>query len=335
MTTINGRPWHCRIAATALLLTATACATTESNLEAASLDNARNKAALIAGGDSSSLMSAALLAWSFPQGPAARTGVPDNDRLALVERAAALAPADAAIASLAVTLCLDTSGCDALAAAARFRGVDAGNAAGWLADLRTATDQGPDAVDTVLRSMATGTSFNLHFNQLVTYVVDSSARAHVNLTRPSGKVAAPFERLVNAVGIVSAEGIPALQSFALACTDPAHRSTRAEACRAILRATTSADTALIQSLGARLRVQLDAPGDPDRIAAEAWRRTYEWQRDQTSASETSFWNRNARAQTQLRLVASLPREQDVMRAMLEKYGRPVEPPATWKPAGSP
>ena len=213
--------------------------------------------------------------------------------------------------------------------------MDAGNAAGWLPNLRAAVDQGPEAVDAVLRSMATATSINLYFIPLVTEIADAFARAHISPGSRPGKPAGAFERMAYAAGSAAARAVPALQSFTHACADPAHRATRVQPCRTILQATASADTVLIASLGARLRVRFDAPGDPDRVAAESWRRTYEWQQAQLMALETSIWHVNTRAETRLKLMASLPREQDVMIAMLEKYGRPVEPPADWQPATSP
>ena len=213
--------------------------------------------------------------------------------------------------------------------------MDAGNAAGWLPNLRAAVDQGPEAVDAVLRSMATATSFNLYFNRVVTDIADAFARAHISSGSRPGKPAGPFERMAYAAGTAAARAVPALQSVTHACADPARRATRAEPCRAILQVTASADTVLIASLGARLRVRLEAPEDPDRVAAESWRRIYEWQRTQSMALEYSIWHVDARAETRLKLMASLPRDQDVMIAMLEKYGRPVEPPADWQPATSP
>ena len=42
---------------------------------------------------------------------------------------------------------------------------------------------------------------------------------------------------------------------------------------------------------------------------------------------------NRRIAEELRLMARLPGEMDVMKAMLQRHGRAVEPPADWQPPG--
>jgi hypothetical protein len=132
--------------------------------------------------------------------------------------------------------------------------------------------------------------------------------------------------------------LQALQTLSRACTDGARRAIRDDACNAILQAMARGDEAMIQALAAQLRIRRGAAGDPDRRAAQQWRRAWAWQRAQL---RSVMWapsvalvplRSNRRFATELRLMATLPGEMQVMQAMLRRYGRAVEPPAGWQPS---
>lgn len=328
---LPSRVWVALAAAGTLL---TACATTPTT-EQIDRDNAQIKAALIAQGDASSLTAAAMLAWSLSSGPPPLTRVPDPDQLALIGKAADLATSDPAIAWTKLKLCAMAPGCDSLADAATFRAVDPSNAAGWMPDLDAAGESRPDDVDAILRSMAKATTFNLYFDRLVTEIADAfeRARARTGLTRDQAST--PLYRLAWATGLTASQNVPPFQVLAHACTDPSRRATRRDPCDAILKTMAQGDTVLVQSVAASIRIRTEDPGSPARTAAEAWRRNLAWQQEQMASLEIALFRFNDRAAERLRLMASLPKESDVMRSILENHGIAVEPPPGWKPRGSP
>jgi hypothetical protein len=300
---------------------------------------ARVKAILVNRGDAASLMTAALLAWSWSPGPPPLVQLPDADQLALARRALQLAPADPAMAWVMLSLCMGLPGCDDLAAAARFRAVDPMDAAGWLPDLQAAGARSPQAVDAVLSAMARATTFNLYYNRRVTVIADAYRRA--GTTPLSTRRPRPPALFGAAVSLAAprAPVLQALQTLSRACTDGARRAIRDDACDAILHAMADGDEAMIRALSAQLRIQRGTAGDPDRLAAQRWRRTWAWQRTQLRsvmfAPSVALvpLRSNRRFAAELRLMAALPAEMQVTQAMLRRYGRAVEPPAGWQPPG--
>ena len=103
----------------------------------------------------------------------------------------------------------------------------------------------------------------------------------------------------------------------------------------MLDAMARGDTILVQSVAASIHIRTEDPGSPARTAAEAWRHNLTWQQEQMGSLEISLFHFNDRAAERLRLMATLSNESDVMRAILENHGIPVEPPPGWKPRGSP
>jgi hypothetical protein len=289
-------------------------------------------------GGAASLMTAALLAWSWSTGPAPLVQLPDVDQLALARRAMQRSPADPAVAWVMLSLCMGRPGCDELAAATHFRTVDPMDAAGWLPDLQAADTRSPQAVDAVLGAMAQDTTFNLYYNRRVTAIADAYRRAAT--TPLSTRRPRPATLFGAAVSLARphAPVLQALQTLSRACTDGARRAIRDDACNAILQAMARGDEAMIQALAAQLRIRRGAAGDPDRRAAQQWRRAWAWQRAQL---RSVMWapsvalvplRSNRRFATELRLMATLPGEMQVMQAMLRRYGRAVEPPAGWQPS---
>jgi hypothetical protein len=95
------------------------------------------------------------------------------------------------------------------------------------------------------------------------------------------------------------------------------------------------DTTLIQELAASMRIRREPPDDPGRVAAEVRRRTLAWQQQQFARLVFPPFHFNQRAAECLNLMASLPTEDDVMRAMLKNHHRPLEPPTDWRRGRAP
>ncbi|MGH8142985.1 MAG: hypothetical protein ACREU2_10770 [Steroidobacteraceae bacterium] len=303
--------------------TMTAAQVTQRNAE-----NTRVKTLLIAQGDARSLMTAALLASSWAPGPPPLKRIADPDQWALAQRATALAPKDRALAWAKVALCARSSGCDDLGTARQFRAIDPANAAGWLPDLAAAAKHSTAAVTAVLTAMSRTTAFNLYFNQRVVEIAD--AYQQIGTTPTYRHSPGAMARLFAAGGLVAAQPVPALQELARAC-DEVHPD-RNQACEAILATMARGDEDLIQSLAAEITIRRDAPDDPGRIAAQRLLRTSAWQEHLLGPIESAPFALNRRAAERLRLMALLPTEDEVTRALLRRHHRPLEPPAQWRPA---
>lgn len=280
----------------------------------ASADWSRQAAlALVDRGDAHSLATAALLdAGAGPEWAA---------------RASALAPDDAAIAWIRLRACAARPGCDVREAATALRWIDADNAAAWLPTLSAAVkDKDRVEIDRVLTDMAQGRHFDLYWNPIVVMMVDTLKHAAKRL--PAGAPNGDAARLAAVVGIAAARLIPPFQPVGEACREAAAGTDRHEACLKVARLLQQGDTVVGEIFGCGLeKRQLPVDSKEARALAEH-RRVLEWRMASTGKFDLPLlpWLRNAHARWRIARMRSLPREQDVVLAVLREQALPLYPP---------
>lgn len=301
-----------------------ACASTPTAQQLAQ-ETARERAALIRQGGAFSLMTAALIEWSRHSRSPGKAIV-DPELNSLVQEAVTLAPTDRALAWTSVALCGDIAGCDAKAAAARFRSLDPANAAGWLPDLAAIHDPSDPGVDAVLAKMGRSTTFLMYFNRRVVETADALTRVGAH---PGYGIDAAA-RVSMAAALVAAEPAPGIQVLARAC-DTRTKGTRERDCDAVLMAMAHGDEVLLQMLAAGIQIRRRGADDTVRASALTVRRTLAWQMQLLPSVEFWPFSPDERASERLRLMKSLPSETEVMEAMLRIHHQRLKPPAGWTP----
>ena len=312
----------------ASLLALVGCATPEQleqrNAAKRAAWTAQTVDALIAQGDASSLMAAALL-FRDPR----QLSLVGPEPLTLAERAQERAPTDPAAAWLRYALCAGTVTCDAVSSGARLRMLDPDNGMGWWPDLQlSVTNRDVAASDQILDHLANAQSFRVYFNPTAVQVTDA-------LGRVSGPAARALHlhgqsmALMTAMGGFAAQGIPPLQVLSNACRDATHAAARRATCMKIFSTLmNTADSTLLQSFGASLSLRLAPRGSTEFLAAERWHRTQDWRNAQFGILFNS-WRIAAALKVQLTAMRQFAREEDSVLAVLRHYRRPFDPPADW------
>jgi hypothetical protein len=277
--------------------------------------------------DADSLAAAAALAF-FAHPPRARAAATAAHALGveLATRASARAPADDGIAWLRLELCAAAAGCDIRDAATAMRWVDADNGAAWLPTLLLAErEHNAVDVDRILNEMAQTTRFEFHWTRLVVLLFD--ALRHASRTLPAGYVPTDLARYQEALGVIDAEVLPPLAPLGSLCrSSPEHR----EPCMRIARRMQHADTVIAQMAGFSLeRYWLAPDGREARVLAER-RRLLQWRIEAADRADEPLlpWSRNAWARRRIGAMRTIPREEDLLLAVLRQNHLPVEPPAS-------
>jgi hypothetical protein len=299
-------------AVVALLLAARAGCDTgqQADRDASAADShADTRAALLAAGDADSLEAAALL-------------TPKNlsvERLELVSRAAAAAPARPDLAWLALQSCIQAESCDVTPREAGLRAVDPGNGAAWMGTLARAA-AGTPQLRASLAGIADSARFDIYWNPLIVHVADALERTKTMEDR---------EAIVLAIGLAAAQAIPALQQMSRGCGDAAHAQPADPGiCRKLSAVLRHSDTAIVEGLGLSIALRVwPASSDEYRRAADEirvlhfrMRQPGEWSSVATS---------DERAKRYLRQLATHRTEQEALVADLISAGIDPSPPAGW------
>ncbi|MGH8158037.1 MAG: hypothetical protein ACREPQ_07945 [Rhodanobacter sp.] len=272
--------------------------------------------------DADALVTAAGLARSLPDG-ASRS-------LSLLDRAAALAPKAADIGLLDVAQCSTQPGCDVLSREARVRGIDPQNGDAWMAALHNASEHSDQArIDDALSNMAHSTYFNFYFASLGRRFINGLNRVPLPLGGPADHADTPeAQRQVQAMGMVAALAIPAMQDLVHACKPGSSASeSRRETCRAIATSMERGDTLIANMVGLRLH-EWSTRDAADRAEALVQRRRLQWRMHQL---HTITGTPALPPTKQVTTMLAHEREADSIDAMLADAGRPLEPPADWQP----
>jgi hypothetical protein len=289
-------------------------------------------------GDPDSLVAIALLSES-PLLPLDRL---DSAAIEALRRAALSAPDNAVIAALRLFACLTAKECDETEPAAALQRLDPGNAAALVPRVRSALRSGDaDAIDAAVAEFAGATTFNLHQNPGIVSAIDALGRA--TLPRRPGS-----DEFVD-VRYLTAEMLGAYSTYALSlfessgtvteiCRDAVLGSARHSNCVRAFKLMMSADTSILQILGASLTCRI-APADSAQVAtAREFMRRFEWTgilrseamgpippSEGDSSAIRRFLIQDHEA---MRLHA---REDDARRAHLISLGMDPDPPEDWMP----
>jgi hypothetical protein len=277
-------------------------------------------AALVQRGDAASLATAALLSLKHAAGDAAAA-------LELATRASEAAADDPAIGWIHVRVCASVPGCDLRDAATAVRWLDPDNAAAWLPTLAAAQrDKDGTEVDRVLADMAQGERFDFYWNRIVALMYDALKAVSRNL--PKNALESDALRLDSVAGLAAGEVMPPLRPLMDACRESSLATERRESCLKIAKSMQQGDTIMTQIAGLELERRFVAPdGREFRTLAER-RRTLEWRvaNAEQFAAPVLPWLKNAHARWRIARMRSLPREDDVLIAILRAQGMPIDPP---------
>ncbi len=283
--------------------------------------------ALSARGGADALAAAAALSFVGETKPRPDLARGDSQALELASQASELAPDSAAIGWIRLRVCTLTPGCDVRAAATALRWLDPDNAAAWLPNLAAAhRDRDQVEVDRVLADMAQGVRFDFYWNRIAV-LLDDQLRA-VAKSLPRGYIDSEAARLDEALGITSGEFIPPFSTLMEACRESTPGTARRESCFKIAKSMQQGDTVITQIAGLGLEKRMVVVDGREFRALVDKRRVLEWR----VASAAKFdqpilpWLKNAHARWQLARMRALPREEDVLLAILRQEGMPIEPP---------
>lgn len=289
---------------------------------------------LAARGDVESLLDAALLLPLVCDGHD-DCGAEQAERARLLAAAARVAPAHPLIAFLQAENCMWTGDC--AAAYRRLAAIDPDNLFAHLGLLHAAATTGdPAALDRALRDAAAVPLYDTYHAEL-TAELDRALR---RLPTPSAAVRAQLAlamglrgaldedgaRLVQALGVSMAMGIPPLQTLVQTChVDSVQQvPARRAPCLALLARMAASDTTLARSVGLIRLIALTA----GTAGGAHWRerlREFAWVQERFFALQSAMNVEDLRRQLELG-------EWEMMRAMLRRHGVPLLPPSGWLPA---
>ena len=266
-------------------------------------------------GDASSLATAALLG---------RSGA---SALALANRAAQLAPDDAAIGWVDLRVCASTPGCDSRGIAAAMRWLDPDNAAAWLPTLDSAVGTHDDEeTSRVLTHMARGSSLDFYWNPIVARAFDALRSIAARIPgHPLDSDTAILAAVERAAGRLI---VPPLSALATVCRNSRSGSPRRTACEKIAQLLRHADTIDAQYAGYSIGRRFARYGSPGFRALGEARRVLEWRVANAARFDAPLlpWLRSAHARWRVEQMRTLTRQEDVIIAVLRHQGMPIDPP---------
>jgi hypothetical protein len=268
--------------------------------------HADTRAALLAAGDVDSLEAAALL-----------TPKPVVERLQLVLRAAAAAPARIDLAWLALALCIPVESCDVAPLEARLRALDPGEGSAWMGTLaRTAA--GTSQFAAAFAGAAGSDRVDIYWNPLIVHVAQAVMRTRTMEDQ---------QAVVLAIGLGAAQAIPPFQQLVRPCKDVSQPENLGT-CRKLSAALRHGDSFLVESLGLSIARRLwPASSDEYREATEQTRVLH--YRLRTLGATVPDLTSEAGANRYLGFLAGHRTEQEAFVAALVERGISPSPPAGW------
>lgn len=247
----------------------------------------------------------------------------------LVKQAAEQSPERKEIAWLHAQLCLQTRGCDSAAPDARLRKLDPANGTTWLGALARAQQQEDQAAeDQILDVLSRSKHFNIYWNPLVSRL--AIAFSENVAAMPGDKLTDPLTRALNqTVNWISAIAIPEFQPLADTCSAPRLiQAAIAQRCALIAAALQRSDSYIAEGMGLGIAQRLAAGTQTEKNVAERIGKA-RYQRDTAGQLIASHQDRDKFTREMLKLMGSMPREQDVFITIMRWAGRPLDPPADW------
>lgn len=243
-----------------------------------------------------------------------------------VKQAAERAPDRKDIAWLHMQFCQQISGCNAAALETRLRKLDPANGNAWLGALARAQQQNDTlAEDKILDELSRSKHFNIYWNTLVskTAVALSGQVAAPDPKQP----AQPLTQAMNqAVNWASPVAVDSFQPLGNACS--AARTVKgnvAQRCAQVAAALQRSDTYIAEGIGLGIAQRLTLAGTPSAQKVNGRINTMRYQRDAAGQIMEVQLDREKFTRELIKLMSSLPREQDVFIAVMRWAGQPLEP----------
>jgi hypothetical protein len=276
-------------------------------------------AALIARGTPRSLATAAVLL-NFKT---------DSRSPTLIDRAVAMAPADAKLIYLQWGECARHQCADEQKIIEHLKAADPGNGLAWLPELNAARERKSEAeITQLLATIGATRGLSFYWNPLNVMMVDA-----LNENVPPEDRAAPGENLsargVTVIGVLAALAIPPLQSLGKSCRlDQFDQLGRRAACEAMTARLSESDTVIMQGLGISIQQKWWPEGSPERERLREQRRQYDYLVEESTRPRFFGMNRDWAARFEA--MRNFRSEADVERAMLIFHHEPLERPVNWK-----
>lgn len=267
---------------------------------------------LSARSDANSLATAALLS--------------PTDGAQLAWRASVLAPDSVPIAWVRLRLCAMTPGCDFRDAATAMRWIAADNPAAWLPTLGVAfKDSDTVEVERVLFDMSQGRHFDVYAMPVAVLMFDALTAAAKSL--PKGYAASDDARLSLVISVAAAKLVPSFMTLEEVCRDSSPGTERRDACLKIAQRLQRSDTVHGELAGIIIEKHAVAADSKEAASLTERRRVLESLVSLAAKFDTPLlpWSKSAHARWHLERMRALPREQDVLLAILREQGTPSAP----------
>jgi hypothetical protein len=283
---------------------------------------------LIARGDPHSLGAAALLMssnaldFTDPTDPTENRDAFRSRVASLARRAAAAAPNDAAIQSLALNFCPGTKDCDPSVYENALASIDAANAWTGVAALRRAVqeqDTGKQAE--VLARMAHAQRYDGYRDAMEALVSNALQSVSVAPAEDSGwDNVSPLQRLLSNTMAMSPPNdgfAPILKSCGASTPEAVMHD-----CRVIAKLMSDSQDDSVALTGRELARGLARPGSAEAAQLDEAQRKYDWQMYQAIRLPRS-------PEQNARFVKGRLGDPQLRRELLQENGIPLEPPADW------
>lgn len=245
--------------------------------------------------------------------------------LTLVTQAAAKAPDRLDIAWLQAQLCGQTPGCEPEPLETRLRKLDPDNGAVWLGPLARAQEQQDRAAEEqIIAALARTKRVDIYWNPLVARM---SAAFGAQAAAADAKLLDPLTGAMNrTVNWLSGIVLPRFAPLGESCGAlRVQKSQRAQQCAQIATALQNSDSYLAQGVGLGIAQRVATPGTASAQKVAARIANARYQQETTGEIISSQVDRDKFTRELLKLMSTLPREQDVQAAVLRWAGRPLEP----------
>jgi hypothetical protein len=275
----------------------------------------RALAALNAAGDADSLAMAAEFSDTGKEGQA--------PRLALLARAAALAPDRADLVWLEIEACSHTDDCDATPFAQTLTKLDPDNGAAWAPLIDRATKlKNVEALRRYLAAMGESKRFDIYWTTSIAHLTHALLKVKVYDARTA---------LIGVIGVEAATAMPAFKNILNACKGAALLDAdRFKACQGIASALRNGDTFITEMLGAGLAKRIWPEGSAQYNDAVRARRVALYRLDSLRHIGWANLDHNRDANEYLKLAGGHASEQEMDEEILTRAGKSTVPPDDWK-----
>lgn len=246
--------------------------------------------------------------------------------VAYAKRAAHQAPDRREIVWLYAQLCLQTGACPPEPEENKLRNLDPENGTAWLGALaRAQKEMDTTAEDTILEAMSRSSYFNIYWNTLA-----SGIAVELNRQSPPPQTDDKdglTESLNRAVSWLSTIATVQFQPLIDTCNaGRIQRSATAKHCAKIAAALQRSDSYIAEGMGLGIAERLVAVGAEDRAKVADRISLARYHRETAGEIIQSQQEQNKFTREMLKLMASLPREQDVFTTVIRWAHLPLQPP---------